>query len=283
VATNQALTLWLEDLHADQVGLKLRLRDCLFSQTSPFQRIAVYDSFTFGRVLTLGGTISITDFDERIYSECLAHPALSASPEAASVLILGGGDGGVAREALRYESISRVVVVEIDKQVVETCRTWFPAAAAGLADKRVELVIDDAHRYLRDCKQQFDVIIVDACELVNPASDAFHALPFAQTVFRCLKPNGVLIAPLGSPWYDGDACRTTLRALTDKFSKPRTYLMPLPSQPSGSLAVAWCTNGDAARTAIMPQAWHKDLKCWRPELNSGMFALAGAMEKQLGA
>src|SRR5690242_13615505 len=102
---NQSLNLWLEDLHRDQVGLRLRLRECLFSGTSPIQRIAVYDSLTFGRILTLGGTIALTDYDEHIYSECLVHPAMHVAPNAERVLILGGGDGGVCREVLRYAKV----------------------------------------------------------------------------------------------------------------------------------------------------------------------------------
>jgi spermidine synthase len=178
---NESLNLWLEDLYGDQAGLKLKLRECLHSSTSPFQRIAVFDSHAFGKVLTLGGAIALTDFDEALYSECLVHPSLSVSKSAEHVLILGGGDGGVTREVLRYPAVKRVTVVEIDREVVEVCRTFFPTAASCLNDPRVELVIDDAHRYLRDCPHQFDVIVVDACELTNTASDAFHVLTFADS------------------------------------------------------------------------------------------------------
>src|SRR5580693_6441027 len=99
--SNESLNLWLEDLYSDNAGLKLKLRSCLHGSASPFQRIAVYESHAFGKVLTLGGAIALTDFDEALYSECLVHPSLSAAPNAEHVLILGGGDGGVAREVLR--------------------------------------------------------------------------------------------------------------------------------------------------------------------------------------
>lgn len=281
--SNQSLNLWLEDLHRDQVGLRLRLRDCLFSGTSPFQRIAVYDSLSFGRILTLGGSIALTDYDEQIYSECLVHPALSVAPNPEHVLILGGGDGGVAREVLRYAKVKKVTVVEIDKQVVDACKKWFPNSAAGLADKRVDLVIDDAHRYLRDTKDQFDVIIVDACELVNPASDAFHAVTFSQSVFRCLKNGGILMAPLGCPLYDAESCRSTLRALSEKFHQPAIYTMPLPSQPAGQLAVAWCsTSAKPIQNKEITESWHKDLRSWHPKLQAALFTLPRHIQQQLG-
>ncbi len=278
---NESLNLWLEDLYGDSAGLKLKLRECLYSATSPFQRIAVFDSHAFGKVLTLGGAIALTDFDEALYSECLVHPSLAIAPEAERVLILGGGDGGVTREALRYRGVKRVTVVEIDREVVEVCRKFFPTAASCLNDPRVELVIDDAHRYLRDCPHQFDVIVVDACELTNAASDAFHALTFADSVFRRLKAGGVLVAPLGCPTFSADDCRGTLRKLGERFPRTQVYLMTIPSFPGGQWAVARCING-AVADQVSAQDWHKDLRCWHPGLQASLFALPRNVEVQLG-
>ena len=278
---NENLNLWLEDLYGDTAGLKLRLRECLFSSTSPFQRIAVYDSNAFGKVLTLGGSIALTDFDEALYSECLVHPSMAVIPNAERVLILGGGDGGVAREVLRYPGVKKVTVVEIDREVVEVCRKYFPTAASCLNDTRVELVIDDAHRYLRDCPHQFDVIIVDACELTNSASDVFHATSFADSVFRRLKDGGILVAPLGCPTFATDDCRATMRKLAEKFSRIGAYLMTIPSFPGGQWAVARCIQGQA-KGAVIAQPWHKDLRCWHPGLQDAMFALPRNVEQQIG-
>ncbi len=278
---NESLNLWIEDLYNEQMGLRLRLRECLHSSTSPFQRIAVYDSHAFGKVLTLGGAIALSDMDESLYSEYLVHPTLCAMPKAERVLILGGGDGGVAREVLRYSGIKQVTVVEIDRAVVDVCKTYFPTAASCLNDKRVELVIDDAHRYLRDCPHQFDVIIIDACELTNTASDVFHATSFADTVFRRLQPNGMLVAPLGSPTFAADSCLGTLRKLTEKFSTINTYLMTIPSFPGGQWAVARCVSGEVDNN-IPAYPWHKDLRCWHPQLQKNLFVLPRQIASALG-
>jgi len=279
---DESLNLWLEDLYGGQVGIRLRLRECLYSLTSPFQRIAVYDSLAFGKVLTLGGAIALTDFDEALYSECLVHPALSVMPAAKRVLILGGGDGGVAREALRYPQVERVTVVEIDRQVVETCRVHFPRAATCLSDSRVELVIDDAHRFLRDCNEQWDVVIVDAAELSNSASDAFHNVTFADEVFSRLRDGGILIAPLGCPTFDTDDCRSTLRTLTVKFPLPHVYLMTIPSFPGGQWAVAWCSTSTTPQTVQMRSPQLEQLRCWHPDLQAGMFVLPRNVQSLLG-
>lgn len=279
--SSESLNLWLETLHGDQVGVKLRLRECLASATSPFQRIAVYDSLPFGRVLTLGGEIAITDGDEAIYSESLAHSAMQAFPEAKRVLILGGGDGGVAREVLRY-GVEQVTVVEIDRQVVDICAKWFPTAAKGLEDRRVQLVIDDAHRYLRDCQQQFDVVIVDACELVNPASDAFHTLPFASSVFRCLVKGGVLVAPLGCPAFAAEGCRATLGKLRERFPKTQVFMTHLPSLPAGQLAVAWSSEGREPVARLADAPFVARLASCTPQVQAAQFHLPRQVRVQLG-
>ncbi len=279
---DENLNLWLEDLYGNEVGIRLRLRECLFSATSPFQRIAVYDSVTFGKVLTLGGAIALSDFDEALYSECLVHPALSAKPDARTVLILGGGDGGVAREVLRYPKVERVTVVEIDRQVVDTCRAHFPRAASCLSESRVELVIDDAHRFLRDRSEQFDVVIVDAAELTNTASDAFHNSTFAELVFRRLRDGGVLVAPLGCPTFDADHCRATLRTLGGKFANPRVYLMTIPSFPGGQWAVAWCSTAASPDKPLLQPSGVDQLRCWHTGLQAGMFALPRNVQILLG-
>lgn len=279
---DEMLNLWLEDLYGGEVGIRLRLRECLFSATSPFQRIAVYDSVPFGKVLTLGGAIALSDFDEALYSECLVHPALSVAPEARRVLILGGGDGGVAREVLRHPQIQRVTVVEIDRQVVDTCRVHFPRAASCLEDPRVELVIDDAHRFLRDRAEQFDVVIVDAAELTDTASDAFHHVTFAELVLQRLRPGGILVAPLGCPTFDADHCRATLRTLTTRFPTPQVYLMNIPSFPGGQWAVAFCSTA-ASPTLTREVGFPLDqLRCWHPGLQAGMFALPKQVQAALG-
>ncbi len=280
----ESLNLWIEDLTNDQVGLRLRLRECLYAANSPFQRIAVFDSVAFGRVLCLGNSIALTDADEALYAEHLVHPALAAMPAAKHVLILGGGDGGVAREVARYAGAEKITVVEIDRQVVEVCGKFFAHTASGLKDPRVELVIDDAHRFLRDTDRQFDVIIVDACELSGPnaaASDVFHDLGFAASVFRRLREGGVLIAPLGCPSLVGDDARATLRTLAEKF-RPRVYQMAVPSYPGGTWAVAWCSTAIAPGDQVAPQPWHNRLKSWHPGLQAAQFALPRVVQAQLG-
>ena len=274
---SDGIDLWLEDLHRGRVGLTLRLRECLFSATTPFQRIAVYDSHAFGRVLCLGGEIAISDADERVYAEQLVHPALSSHPAPARILILGGGDGGVARECLRHAAVRSVTVVEIDSQVVECAKRFFPAAGAAFADERLTLVIDDAHRFLDRDATKFDAIIIDACDLLNPASRPFHEAPFERMVATHLAEGGMLVCPLGNPLLEPEHARETLDAL----DRPQVYVMSVPTQTGGQLAVAVAS---ARRLAGVPaaQEWHAGLASWHPLLQPALFALPRHVERALG-
>lgn len=276
------LRLTLSDRFHDRIGLTLQLKSCLHSSTSPFQHIAVYDSTDLGKVLCLGGSIALTEFDEAWYAEQLVHPALSVHSKAKRVLIVGGGDGGLARECLRYPNIESVTVVEIDRQVAEVAATYFPAPAAALRDPRVKLIYDDAHRWLRDCQERFDVILIDSAELVNAPSDAFFSLSFAETVFRALDDDGILVLPLGCPAFETDLCRASLRALSSRFAHPKVYRLHLPSLPTGEWAIAWCS---ATRTpeqlATKPQGVDS-LQSWQPGLQAGLFVLPRQIQRQLG-
>jgi spermidine synthase len=280
MSSTSNLNLWLEDLFNDQTGIKVRVRDVLHAENTPFQRIAVYDTTAFGRVLTLGGSIAITDHDEAIYSEMLVHPALSTLKNPERVLVLGGGDGGVAREVLRHPSVQQVTVVEIDRQVVEVCRRWFPDAAKAYEDPRVKLVIDDAHRWLAACQEHYDAIIVDAVELADSASDDFYDRTFADTVFARLKQGGVLISPLGDPVFEPDLCRSALRKLKGRLAS-HTYLMAVPSYPGSVWAVAWCGAGDHTTVVSVPDQVEQ-LMAWTPELQQAMFVLPKDIARHLG-
>lgn len=276
------LRLTLSDRFHDRIGLTIQLKSCLHSSTSPFQHIAVYDSTDLGKVLCLGGSIALTELDEAWYAEQLVHPALSVHPAAKRVLIIGGGDGGLARECLRYPGITSVTVVEIDRQVVETAAKFFPACAASLGDKRVKLIYDDAHRWLRDCDERFDVILIDSAELVNAPSDAFFTLSFAETVFRALDDQGILVLPLGCPAFETDLCRSTLRVLAGRFAKPQVYRLHLPSLPTGEWAVAWCSATHTPdQVAVQPEGT-ATLTSWQPDLQAGLFAIPRQIQRQLG-
>lgn len=265
--------LWLEESHNDHVIQRLRLRGCLESQTTPFQRLEVYDSFAYGKLLKLGGQVALAERDEALYNEGLVHPAMQCHPAPERVLVLGGGDGGVAREAIRYSACSLVRVVEIDEQVVAVARRHFPACAAGLDQPGVELILDDAHRHLDRSDETWDLILVDGAELHDPAADLVHPRRFSHECHRRLAPGGVLVAPLGSPVSQAEHCRTALAGLKERFQRVDVFLVAVPSLPGGTWCIAWCTDGDHDPLTLhhATEPFVAGLEWWEPAIQVRVF------------
>ncbi len=178
----------------------LRVKDVLYSSRSPYQQIEVLDTEAFGRCLVLDGRVQSTEVEEFIYHEALVHPAMVTHPDPRTVLILGGGEGATLREVLRHRTVERVVMVEIDPQVVEICRRYLPEWSDGaFDDPRVTLIIDDAARYLQEKEDLFDVII---CDLTDPApgtpAEGLASEEAFQAMHRHLRPGGILVNQAGS-------------------------------------------------------------------------------------
>jgi spermidine synthase len=167
----------------------------LHSEQSPYQKIEIFEHEVFGRVLTLDDLVQASHADEFMYHEMAVHvPLLGRQRQNADVLIVGGGDGGILREALKHDFVSRVVMVEIDQRVVELSKEYL-AINGDYDDPRVELVIGDAALYMEDARQRddkFDLIILDLSEPVGPSSSVFTR-KFCKDFSACIKPNGVVL------------------------------------------------------------------------------------------
>ncbi len=128
------MTLWncgFRKKHTENVEFSIRTNKQLYTEVSPFQRIDVFESDDFGRFLTLDGYMMLTEKDEFIYHEMIVHPAMAVNPDIKDVLVIGAGDGGVARELSRYETLKKIDVVEIDEMVVTVCKKYLPQTACG--------------------------------------------------------------------------------------------------------------------------------------------------------
>ena len=156
------MEFWFSELHSPQVKFDIRVEKQLFSGNSEYQRIDVFESPEFGKFLTLNGSVIFSEQDCFIYNEMVVHVPMSVHPDVKKVLIIGGGDGGVSKELLQYESIETIDIVEQDAMFVEVCREYFPDTAEGLEDERVHIYNYDALRFLRSKMDAYDLIINDA-------------------------------------------------------------------------------------------------------------------------
>ncbi len=238
------MTGWsVERLH-DDLSQALRVDRVLYDSRSDHQRIVVFENATFGRVLTLDGVVQVTERDNFIYHEMMTHVPMIAHGAARQVLIIGGGDGGMAREALRHP-VERVTMVEIDAGVVEFSRRYLPTISKGaFDDPRLDLQIADGAEFVKAHRGAFDVIIVDSTDPVGPGEALFtdHFYGHAKTA---LAEGGILVTQNGVPFLQGGELSGTLRALTALFRDAWAFVAPVPTYQGGLMAFGWGTDGDA--------------------------------------
>ena len=125
----------------------VQLEKKLFETKSSFQKIEVYQTKDVGKTLFLDGVEQFSDLDEHIYHETMANVPLSIHKNPNNILIIGGGDGGIARECLKNKSVQKIDLCEIDLEVVNVCKNFFPQISKSLKDSKVNLIIDDAKDY----------------------------------------------------------------------------------------------------------------------------------------
>lgn len=227
---------WFTEYHTDGSGLTLRIRETLARKQSPYQFIEIFDTFEFGRLLTLDGLVMITDRDEHVYHEMMTHMPLMTHPNPRRVLVVGGGDGGCLREIVKHPCVEKAVQVEIDGDVVELCKEFFPKVASAYDHPKVELIVDDAIEYLRKVKGEFDVAILDGSDPVGPAVGLFER-SFFQDVSDALRPGGVISCQIGSPLYSLDRISTTVKHWHSLFGDVAVYTAHIPTYPSGVWAL----------------------------------------------
>jgi spermidine synthase len=275
---------WIyEKLHADY-SQGLRVEKVLYDSETDHQRLRVIQNPTFGRVLTLDQVVQTTEQDHFIYHEMLTHVPILAHGAAERVLIIGGGDGGMAREVLRHESVRKVTMVEIDGGVVDFSKEYLPMLSDGaFDDPRLELVIADGAAFMDTCEERFDVIIIDSTDPVGPGEVLFTR-SFYSNAARCLTQNGILVTQNGVPFMQGDELTNTLREFKTLFSDATCYLASVPTYAGGPMAFGWGTNGPARdvpletlRTRFVAAGITPGY--YTPEVHKAAFALPGYVLK----
>jgi spermidine synthase len=215
--------LWFfEDLYIDTTyGFKVS-KVIVPETDTGFQKLMILETNRFGRVLVLDGIVQLTEEDEGIYHEWITHwPIFSLNRPAKHVLIIGGGDCGVAREALRHKSVERVTMVEIDKMVCDLCREHMPAVCAGVyQDRRFKLIIGDGAEVIRQMKGKCDVIVIDSTDPIGPAKSLFNT-DFYQSVYEALVEGGITIHQTGALILQPFECPGSWRQIERSFDDVR--------------------------------------------------------------
>jgi spermidine synthase len=226
--------VWLSDPEEAHGFLaNWKVKEVLHQETSDFQEVAVIEMEGFGRALVLDGIVQTTTRDAYIYNEMITHVPLAAHPEPKQVCLIGGGDCGAAREAVKYPAVDRVDMVEIDPKVVEVSRKYLPEVAGeGEMDPRIQLYYEDGAAFIREKKRHYDVVIVDSSDPVGPAAALFEK-PFYETVHQSLKEDGIMVCQSESPMFHPHMLRKVHHTLKELFPVVHTYLAAIPTYPGG--------------------------------------------------
>jgi spermidine synthase len=223
---------WLHDKVTPDLIQSHNIKKILYSGKTDFQSVSIVDTSSFGICLILDGKIQSSQSDEFIYHEALVHPAMLSHARPETVFIAGGGEGATLREALYHKTVKKVVMVDIDEQVVDICRRFLPAIHQGaFDDPRAELYFTDARKYLQETREKFDVIIIDLVEPleVGPAC-LLYTREFYRIVRDRLNDGGIMSVQSGaSGWVNIQNFTAIINTLRNVFPVVCPYNVYVPS------------------------------------------------------
>lgn len=216
--------------------LSIKVTKHLHAEKSAYQQIDFFESETYGRFFTLDGLMMVNEKDEFVYHEMITHVAMATNPKIKKVLIIGGGDGGTAREIGRYKHIEHIDMVEIDERVVRLCQEYLPYTAGHLdKDDRINLHFTDGFQFVVDTADKtYDLIIVDSTDPIGPGEGLFTKA-FYSNCYRILGDEGILINQHESPYYDFHVhgMKRAHMRINELFPVVHVYQYHMPTYPSG--------------------------------------------------
>lgn len=280
------MELWYTEEHAEDVRFSIKTKKCLHTEQTPFQRIDFFESETFGTFFTLDGLMMVTEKDEFAYHEMIAHIPMAVH-QAKRVLIIGGGDGGTAREVARYPFVERIDMVEIDERVVRLCQQYLPQTASCLdRDARIHLYFQDGLEWVRNAPAgAYDLILVDSTDPVGPGEGLFTR-DFYENCFRALTSDGVLINQHESPYYAQYAkeMRRAHRKISAVFPVVKVYEFHMPTYPSGHWLFGFASKGRdpiADANPVLSEELGLSMRYYTSELHAASFALPAFVKQAL--
>jgi len=279
------MELWYSENHTDKVRFSIKVDKQVFSGQSEFQRIDVFESEEFGRFLTLDGYMMLTEKDEFIYHEMITHVPMAVHPAAQNILVIGAGDGGVVRELVKYASIQKIDLVEIDKMVVDVCKEYLPKTACCFDDPRVSIYYQDGMKYIRRCENYYDIIIVDSTDPFGPGEGLFTK-EFYGNCYKALKEDGIMVNQHESPFYDNDAeaMKRAHARIVKSFPVSRVYQAHIPTYPSGHWLFGFASKKYHPLKDLNAAGWNAlglNTKYYNTNLHRGAFYLPNYVEKLL--
>ena len=272
------MDIWYTENHTDHVRMSIRIDKQLASVQSDFQRIDIFDSVEFGRILTLDGLLMLTEKDEYVYHEMITHIPMATNPDIKKVLVIGAGDGGTVRELCRYDTIEHIDMVEIDYQVVELARKYLPFTACSLDDPRVDIHYQDGLRFVRRVPEGiYDLIIVDSTDPFGVGEGLFTK-EFYGNCCKALTEDGILVNQHESTFYESysNSMKRAHSRIKSLFPLALVYQAHIPTYPSGHWLFGFASKKYDPRTDLQAHRWNRlglRTKYYNTILHQGCFAI----------
>ena len=263
---------WFYENQTKHTRIGIQVHSLLYETTSPYQNIKVYDTVQYGRMMTLDDVIQVTELDEFVYHEMLSHVPLHTLPDAETVLIVGGGDGGMVREVSKHESVKRVVLAEIDEAVIKASVDYMPSIGCALTgNPKLEIYAGDAIEYVRRAREDFDLVIVDSSDPVGFAEGLFTR-EFYSNISRALRPGGMVTIQGESPWLNyRPMIKRIYGDFTDIFPIVKMYWGNIPTYPAG--VMVFPVGSKSADPAVPTREAVAGLRYYSHEVHKAAFVI----------
>ena len=282
--------VWLSETLYPDWGQRFLVTRELARVRSDFQDILVFESTSHGRVMVLDGVIQITERDEFVYQEMIAHVPILAHGDVERVLVVGAGDGGVLRRVLAYKSIRQAVMVEIDREVIRLAKEFMPDVAGDAwSDPIAQVIVGDGIEYVRQASTaSFDVIIVDFTDPIG-VGEVLFTDDFYQNCARILTDRGIIVNQCGVPFMQGDELAQSSSRRARFFPHVTAYVAAVPTYVGGFMTLGWAakdpTLTDIGEAEVRNRADASGVlgqtHYWSPEVHVAAFKLPPYIRKQL--
>jgi spermidine synthase len=250
-------------------AISLKIKSKVHDEQSTYQRIEIYETETFGTLMTLDGLVMVTDRDNFVYHEMMSHPALFTHPDPQRVLVIGGGDCGTLHEVLKHKTVTLAEQVELDERVTRVSEKFFPELCESNNDPRAKLHFADGIKWVADAKPEtYDVIIIDSTDPVGPAAGLFSEA-FYKNCFRALRPRGIVVGQSESPLFHAELILSVQKSFKAAgFRDVATLFFPQCTYPSGwwsatmagkDMALANFRTQDVAAKAFATRYYNRDI------------------------
>lgn len=252
------------------------VENILYKGKSKFQEIMVIENAHFGRMLILDGVVQLTERDEFFYHEMLTHVALYANPAPRQVIVIGGGDGGAVREVLKHKTVEKVYFVEIDEEVINVSKKFFPTVACDIDDPRVEIKCMDGAEFVRGRNADIDAVIVDSTDIVGFATSLFTK-EFFTSVKNCLTENGFYVTLSESLHFHKDIVIEVQETMKGVFTMVDLYATPIATYAGNWWTFSVASKGPSPR--VLRHKFEIKTKYYSEEIHQHAFFPKGMYEK----